>query len=343
MNITVILCTYNRCSRLARSLESTMALELPPSIEWEILVVDNNSTDQTRKVVEDYMQRSPRRFRYLFEPKQGKSHALNSGIRAAHGELLAFMDDDVTVEPTWLQNLTAGLHDGESAGAGGRILPGWMGAVPHWLPIAGPYAAGPLVLFDQGPVAKRLMEPPFGTNMAFHRGVFEKYGGFRTDLGPCPGTEVRNEDTAFGRQLLAGGEKLRYEPSAVVFHAVPTNRLQKKYFLDWWFDKARGDIREAGKPSAAVWCVAGVPLSAFRRLVVWTLRWMIAFGARPRFECKLKVWLNAGVIAEYRCLSRDAQRLRMQADADSVVRTNLVAPLSQVSTEQTARSRNGLG
>ena len=150
-----------------------MALELPRSIEWEILVVDNNSSDQTRQVVEQYMQRCPGRYRYLFEPKQGKSHALNSAIREARGELLAFMDDDVIVEPTWLQNLTSGLHSGEWAGAGGRILPDWMSAVPHWLPIAGSYAAGPLVLFDQGPVAKRLMEPPFGTNMAFQRCVLK--------------------------------------------------------------------------------------------------------------------------------------------------------------------------
>jgi glycosyltransferase involved in cell wall biosynthesis len=86
---------------------------------WEILVVDNNSKDRTREVVEDFCRRDPDHFRYVFEPQQGKSFALNSGIREARGDVVAFMDDDVTVEPTWLQNLTADLWSGQWTGAGG--------------------------------------------------------------------------------------------------------------------------------------------------------------------------------------------------------------------------------
>src|ERR1700756_1020921 len=122
MKITVILCTYNRCQSLARALGSVAASVLPDSVEWEVLVVDNNSPDQTREVIEDFCLRYPGRFRYLFEPKQGKSNALNSGIRNARGNILAFMDDDVIVAPTWLQNLTAALDSGEWLGVGGRIL-----------------------------------------------------------------------------------------------------------------------------------------------------------------------------------------------------------------------------
>ena len=69
---------------------------------------------------------------------------------------------------------------------------------------------------------------------------------FRTDLGPRPRSEIRNEDTEFGSRLLAGGERLWYELSAVVYHSVPEHRVQKKYLLAWWFDKARVDIREHG-------------------------------------------------------------------------------------------------
>src|SRR5580704_1493640 len=109
MRITVILCTHNRCRSLAKALESVAASQLSTSTDWEVLVVDNNSSDQTREAVETYCRRYPVRFRYVFEPQPGKSYALNSGIREALGEILAFMDDDVTVEPTWLQNLTANL------------------------------------------------------------------------------------------------------------------------------------------------------------------------------------------------------------------------------------------
>ena len=299
MRITVILCTYNRCRSLAKALESAAALKLPDADEWEILVVDNNSTDKTREVVEDFCRRYPGRFRYLFEPQQGKSHALNAGIRKTHADVLAFTDDDVTVDPAWLQNLTASLPDSRWAGAGGRILPQQILWPPPWISLSEPHAVGPLALFDPGPDVVELADAPFGANMAFRRGVFEKYGGFRTDLGPRPGSEIRSEDSEFACRLLVAGEHLRYERSAIVYHEVPESRLQKKYFLDWWFDKARADIRAYGIPLAAnEWRVKGIPLILFRRLTVWTLRWLVAFDPARRFSCKLKVWWVAGQIQE---------------------------------------------
>ena len=123
MKISVILCTYNRCQSLAKALESVAGSTLPDAVDWEVLVIDNNSGDQTRTVVEQASALHLGRFRYIFEPRPGKSHALNTGILAAHGNVLAFVDDDVTVEPTWLQSLTAPLDDEHLAGSGGRILP----------------------------------------------------------------------------------------------------------------------------------------------------------------------------------------------------------------------------
>lgn len=298
MKITVILCTYNRAGDLANALNSVAASTLPQSTEWEVLVVDNNSTDQTPTVVEGFCLRFPGRFRYLFEPQQGKSHALNAGIQEARGDLLAFMDDDVTVEPTWLQNLTAALSDGEWVGSGGRILPERTFQVPRWLSVEGRYALAPLALFDLGEQTGPLNEPPFGTNMAFQKNMFDKYGGFRTDLGPRPGNEIRNEDTEFGRRLLLAGERLRYEPSAVVYHSVSHNRIQKRYFLTWWFDKARADIREFGLSPDTKWSVAGIPLKMFPRLALWTVRWVLALDPSSRFSNKIKAWGMAGQIVE---------------------------------------------
>jgi len=298
MKITTILCTYNRCQSLAKALESTTALRLPEPDEWEVLVVDNNSSDRTREVVGEFCRRYPRCFRYLFEAQQGKSHALNAGIREAHGDILAFMDDDVTVDPTWLQNLTASLHNGEWAGAGGRILPQQTFVPPPWLSLGEPRALAPFALFDLGPEAGELTETPFGNNMAFRRAMFEKYGAFRTDLGPRPGSEIRSEDSEFSQRLLAAGERLRYEPSAVVYHEIPECRLQKKYFLDWWFDKARAEVRGSSIRTRTQWRCSGIPLHMFRRLAVWTLRWMVAVEPSQRFSCKLKVWGMAGEIVE---------------------------------------------
>ena len=313
MKISVVLCTYNRCESLAKALESAAALRLPESIAWEILAVDNNSKDKTREVIDGYCHRYPQRFRYLFEPRPGKSNALNAAIQEARGDVLAFMDDDVTVEPTWLDNLTAPLRSGAWSGSGGRILPQQNFEPPRWLSLEGKYALAPLAMFDYGSEPCDLGESPFGTNMAFRKTMFEKYGGFRTDLGPRPGSEIRSEDTDFGRRLLEAGERLRYEPSAVVYHSVPAHRIRKEYFLKWWFDKARGDIREYGTPNAK-WSVAGVPLFFFRRIAVWAARWMMAIDPSRRFSCKLNTWLNAGSILESYRQSRSGKGARDKTD-----------------------------
>jgi glycosyltransferase involved in cell wall biosynthesis len=298
MKISIILCTYNRYQSLQRALESSNALLLPESVEWEVLVVDNNSTDETQKTVQEFCKRYPGRFRYVFEPQQGKSYALNAGIRESSGDVLAFMDVDVIVAPSWLQNLTAGLHNGRWAGAGGRIITEWTCSPPRWLSRESRYAAGPLVAFHPQSESGQLNEPPIGTNMAFRREMFERYGGFRADLGPCPGSEIRGEDTEFGARLLSAGERLRYEPAALVFHPVQENRLKKEYFLAWWFDKARSEIRTCGIKPGTKYFVAGIPLYLFRRLAVWTLRWMAAVDPIQRFSNKLSAWMNAGEILE---------------------------------------------
>jgi glycosyltransferase involved in cell wall biosynthesis len=300
MKITVILCTYNRCQILAKALDSVAVLKLPESVEWEILVVDNNSRDQTRRVVEDFRQRFPGRFRYLFEPRQGKSYALNSGIQEALGDVVAFMDDDVTVEPTWLQNLTAHLDQSEWVGAAGRIVLQWPKSLPAWLSTTGPYARCPFPDFDLGQETKELTRPPFGANMAFRKTMFEKYGGFRTDLGPSASREIPcpNEDVEFGRRLLDAGEHLRYEPSAVVYHPVAPERITKKYFLNWWFDAGRAEVRAFGVRPGTKWHLAGIPLYLLRSLGLWTLRWVLELNPRVRFYLKIVVWGKVGGIQE---------------------------------------------
>jgi glycosyltransferase involved in cell wall biosynthesis len=293
MKITVILCTYNRCHLLAETLESVAASTLPESVEWEVLVVDNNSSDQTHEVVEDFCRRYPGRFRYVFEPQQGLSCARNAGIRESQSEILAFTDDDIIVEPDWLWNLTSVLHAGEWAGAGGRIIPMWPGPLPSWLSTADPDIMGPYGEFNLGTEAGPLRRPPYGANMAFRREVFEKYGDFRTDLGRSGSNLQGREDIEFANRLLTLAEPLWYEPGAVVRHGVQQCRMEKKYVLRWWYWYGRSEVAELGPPPGK-WLIKGVPLCLFRRLVRWTLQWMISIGAPRRFSCQRSAWYIAG-------------------------------------------------
>jgi glucosyl-dolichyl phosphate glucuronosyltransferase len=309
MTITVILCTYNRCHSLARTLDSIANSTLPESVAWEVLVVDNNSTDQTRDVVAEISSRIPGRFRYVFEPTQGKSYALNTGIREARGELLAFTDDDVMVAPEWLENLTSALHDSQWAGATGRILLEWKRTPPRWLTTKGPYRM-PWVLvgFDLGDDACDLTFT-VGANMAFRKEVFEKYGFFRTDMGPTTECDIRQwrdarcprscEDIELGRRLIAGGERLLYRPNAVVYHPVPEDRVKKEYFLAWHFDYGRGLIRASEVPGARRWLeVPQYLFGKLTKLAKKTIRWIIALQADQRIFYKAAVWQLVGEIVE---------------------------------------------
>jgi glycosyltransferase involved in cell wall biosynthesis len=299
MDISVILCTHNRSEYLAKALDSIAKSILSQSTTWEVLVVDNNSSDQTPETVKDFCRRYPNRFRYLFEPQPGKSYALNAAIRESQGAVLAFVDDDITVEPRWLERLAAPLRDSSWSGSGGPVILEWSCPPPKWL--SSNFMA-PLAGFDTGREAGETNEL-FGTNMAFRRTMFERYGVFRTDLGPSPNRETPrpNEDADFVRRLIAGGERLFYQPLAWVWHTVHSDRLRKRYFLDWWFDKGRADALMHGEPEDAKWHVGRMPLYLLRRFIIWTIRSMITIEPSERFSCRLRMrWLAGMIVGVWR-------------------------------------------
>lgn len=294
--LSVLICTYNRCQTLGTTLESVAAQVVPSSLGWEILVIDNNSSDETRQVVEEFHRRFDR-IRYLFEPEQGLSHARNAGIREARGEILAFFDDDEVADAHWLQSLTANLHGSEWAGAGGKVLPPVGFSPPLWLRGNIGFASGPLASFDKGSEPGELQDPPFGANMAFRKEVFERLGGFRADLGRSGNNMISNEDTEFGRRVLAAKLRIRYEPLAMAYHPVDEARLRKGYFLTWWFNKGRSDFRELGSrtPNRTL---LGVPIRLVRSALVEVAKWVVSFNRNQRFARKLQVWACAGQLVE---------------------------------------------
>src|SRR5438045_967244 len=171
MKFSVVIATFNRAADLGATLDSLAGLR--PTGDWEVIVVDNNSSDGTRAVVEAAAHRFPAPLRYLFEPAQGRSPALNAGIRLAQGEIIATTDDDVRVEPDWLDRAAVGLARLQCDYVGGRVLPIWGAAPPPWLPDRGGRHWAVIALLDYGaqPIAFRV-RAPLGVDVAFRRDAF---------------------------------------------------------------------------------------------------------------------------------------------------------------------------
>jgi glycosyltransferase involved in cell wall biosynthesis len=309
--ISVVVCTYNRASSLAAMLESLAQMSVPLDLPWELIVVDNNSTDNTRAVVTEFLSSSGLYGRYLFEAKQGLCYARNRGAEEASGEIIAFTDDDVRVTPNWLRELAATFREFNCIGVAGKSVPAWNGLKkPAWLVTNGPYclARGPIVDFDLGNEAREIRCAPWGVNMAFRKAAFEKYGGFRTDLGVSGSGGILGEDTEFGKRLLDYGERIAYSPHAVVLHPVEQQRLTKEYFLRYYFRVGRTEIRVEGGPEGAV-VYFGIPRYLFRTLLERCKCWLFTLEAKERFYLKARVYSLVGQMCEARALQKKKQSL----------------------------------
>jgi glycosyltransferase involved in cell wall biosynthesis len=307
--VSVIICTYNRGASLAATLWSLANMDVPEGLIWELLVVDNNSTDNTRGVINDFAVSAHLDVRYVFEPRQGKSYALNTGISFARGQVMAFTDDDVTVGPKWLVALSEAFERHDCLGVGGRIEAVWKMPKPNWLEQKGPHSLMfAIVRFDHGDEYCALEIPPYGANMAFRRMAFEKYGLFRVDLGPGYRGLAGGEDTEFCRRVMLVGEELIYAPDAVVFHPVEEYRARRTYYQSWYFKFGRAQIRAEGW-KAGTRCYFGVPRYLFRELIENVFMWVIAIDRKKRFYYKLTAFSTAGAITEARSLSGGAKMI----------------------------------
>jgi glycosyltransferase involved in cell wall biosynthesis len=299
MDLTVILCTWNRAKSLAVVLESLNASVVPEGIEWEVLVIDNNSKDDTRAVCESFMRNAPRRFRYLFEGKQGKTNALNAGILNARSEYLALTDDDLTVEPHWVAEMYDAFKKYDCAAIGGKIVPVWNCKKPSWLALDGPFrhpAYGGIVNFDQGDSPRELTLTATGANMGLRKSIFEKYGPYRADLNRINDL-LGGEDTEYCRRLTRGGERLMYAPKAIVYHPVEEYRTKINYFRSFAFHYGRWMVRVGGVPQHAK-CYFGVPRYLFPVALASFGKWMFSFGKHRRSFYQMELFQTFGQMAE---------------------------------------------
>lgn len=301
MDISVVLATYNRAVSLRATLESFSSLALPAQLRWELLVVDNNSTDSTRQVIEKFREKVPFPVRYIFEPKQGKSAALNTGVSEAKGKIIAFTDDDVVLDRHWLSNLKKTFDDFDCSAVAGKVVAQWNHGRPDWLEIEGQFA---IVHFDLGNELKQIRVPPLGANSAFRREIFRRYGLFRLDLG-LNGSKhtITCEDTEFAERLIRGGEKILYCPDAIVLHPVDPARTTRKYLLSWYYYNGVSVTRSARLPKVGIFWF-GVPRWLYRELLANFAKWVLTLQGKDRFRHKLRTFRTVGGIVESYRLSR---------------------------------------
>ncbi len=236
--ISVIIATRDRANLLAATLDALITQE-PPGQPFEILIVDNASVDGTPAVVESVARRAPVPVIYLSETKSGKSHALNTAMPRARGDILVFTDDDVIPSPTWLAAYAAAFRETDADFAVGRILPLWEVPPPSWMSEA---FHGPLGIPDGGTRRLELSQGlneeimPLGANLAVRSHVIDRVGGWNPNLGKLQGTLRTGEDHEFALKMLFAGFRGVYEPNACVRHRIPADRLRLAYSRRWFYD-----------------------------------------------------------------------------------------------------------
>jgi glycosyltransferase involved in cell wall biosynthesis len=299
--ITVIIATRDRAAILSATLDA-LSRQDTPGCGVEILVVDNASMDRTPAVVAAAAERSAVPIVYLHEARPGKSHALNTAVTHARGDLLVLTDDDVLPSRGWLAAHARAFGETGADFAAGRILPLWEAPPPRWL---SPDLYGVLAIPDGGtrrlPISRGLNEAimPLGANMAVRRAVLDRIGGWDPNLGKLQGSLRTGEDHEFSLKLIAAGCTGVYEPEAWVKHRVPAGRLRFGYFQRWFFDNGAIEARlEEDYPTTTRY-IAGVPRYLWRHFggnLVATLGGVVSGRLDRAIASELKLAWFAGYL-----------------------------------------------
>jgi glucosyl-dolichyl phosphate glucuronosyltransferase len=307
--LAILLPTYNRAGLLRRALSGLVA-QAGRALDVEVVVIDNNSTDDTRAACAEFAG-----VRYLFEPAQGLSYARNAGIVAlddlSAADIVAFVDDDVEVAPGWIDAIRGAFDANPGVAAvGGRVLPQNSGEFPSWMT---PAHWAPLALQDHGHVARvfSAAEPRglVGANLAFRRDVFDRVGMFSPHVQRVQDGIGSTEDHEFLVRLYAAGGRALYTPDALVTTRVPPERMTREYHRRWHRGHGRFHaVMEAAEPARPSRRFFGVPAHLFRRALADMLAWLRGMLARDEpstFAAETRLWFFSGFLKErYACLAR---------------------------------------
>lgn len=235
LDLTVLVATRDRGAPLRATLESLLEPGNLALSGWEVLVVDNGSTDETPEVCQELEQRFEA-FRWRVEPRPGKSRALNRGLLEARGRILAMIDDDVLCAPGFVAEIRRLFQDPSVASAQGRVFIDWLGGRSPWVDDA---AARLMSLRDYGDELFEWDDNLSGCNMVVRREAALAVGGFSVEIGP--GQVGISEDSEFSLRLASLGGRRVYAPTIAVRHQVPKERVTRRAFRKRYYGTGRSD------------------------------------------------------------------------------------------------------
>lgn len=238
MKLDVVVPTYNRSGLLRAALSSLLRATVPEGLQVSILVVDNNSVDDTPEVVREMQTGAPVEVRYLRETKQGLSHSRNRGISDGDGELIGFIDDDEEIDQSWYQVVAREFADPATEFIGGPYLANWVSPAPDWLPPGYHAAIGAVP-----PKPRSVFNDEFGANLmggnaVVRRTVFDRIGPYSTRLGRSGKGLLSEEDAEFCRRLKEHSIRGIYVPDLVIYHYIAPERLTRSYHRRWAYWRA---------------------------------------------------------------------------------------------------------
>jgi glycosyltransferase involved in cell wall biosynthesis len=305
-DVTVAICTYNRCALLRHALESVVAQGAADRLRYEVIVVDNNSTDATPQVVESFIASGHDNLRYIFEGRQGLSFARNTAVAQARSPIVAFTDDDVRVAGDWVVTLKRALDRyPEVDWVGGKVLPRWSSPPPSWL-TRDHWA--PLAISDYGDKPFRVNVDRqiclIGASLAIRRDVVEWIGGFRPELQRIKDFVGSMEDHELQIRLWKANRQGLYDPDLIVTSDVSADRLSKAYHRRWHFGHgyfyavARFDEMEQSRSGRLFGVATHVYKHAVRDAVGWCVS--VARGNLGRaFTYEERLCFFAGFFARH--------------------------------------------
>lgn len=228
-HISAVICTHNRACYLRKALNSLLQQTLPPA-QFEIVVVDNRSSDKTQEVVlEEFSDCT--NLRYVYEPLLGLSQARNTGWQRALGEYVAYLDDDAIASPEWLEKILVSFeHIHPRPGVVcGKVEPIWENPRPLWV---SDRLVGYFSVIDYSDKPIFLEDKYFcGANMAFPTEVLKESGGFNINLGRKGKNLLSNEELLLRKELQQLSYSIYYHPKVCVKHHVPPDRIAKRWLL----------------------------------------------------------------------------------------------------------------